>query len=282
MKDNYKKKRKPDENKIIELKSELKMDAEQTGLKAEIQIDNEDSLTGEETKQKLDRDKIIEHETKFKMQDKHIESKPDDKLAKEDSSPEYEKFEPLIEKSTKETIAKNELEITDEKSQLNFVDNSGLVLISSFLPKLFERLDLLEKDNFKNSLSRERAVKVLQYLITEKNEVREYDIALNKIICGMDINQTIEKEFEATKKEKENCRSLLISVIEHWSILKNTTVEGFRESFLKRRGKLEENEEQWILRVEPKAFDMLIDQIPWSYSILKFKWMNKPVYVEWR
>ncbi len=174
------------------------------------------------------------------------------------------------------------IEDSAELSEPMFIDNAGLVLISPFLPRFFEKLDLTNENIFKDNSLRERAIKLLQYLITGKSEIFEYDIALNKIICGMDINQTIKKEFEITDEEKENCESLLKSVIEHWTALKNTSVKGLRESFLLRRGKLQENENQWNINVEHKTFDVLLDTIPWSFSIIKLNWMNKPVYVEWR
>jgi hypothetical protein len=36
------------------------------------------------------------------------------------------------------------------------------------------------------------------------------------------------------------------------------------------------------LSVEAKAFDMLLEQLPWSYSTIKFPWMARPIYTEWR
>ena len=47
--------------------------------------------------------------------------------------------------------------------------------------------------------------------------------------------------------------------------------------------KLEWLEEDRItLTVEPRAFDMLLDQRPWSISIVKLPWMPLPLYVTWR
>ena len=38
----------------------------------------------------------------------------------------------------------------------------------------------------------------------------------------------------------------------------------------------------WHLLVEPRAFDMLLDQLPWSFSMIKHPWMDRVVYVDWR
>ena len=75
---------------------------------------------------------------------------------------------------------------------------------------------------------------------------------------------------------------LLQSVISQWKVLGNTSIEGLRESFLRREGVLEWHEEQTLLRVSPKSFDMLLDSIPWTINLLKFPWMDKPLHVNWR
>ena len=62
----------------------------------------------------------------------------------------------------------------------------------------------------------------------------------------------------------------------------NTSVAGFRESFLQREGRLHLQNDAWQLLVEPRSFDMLLDQIPWSFATIKHPWMERVVYVEWR
>jgi hypothetical protein len=75
---------------------------------------------------------------------------------------------------------------------------------------------------------------------------------------------------------------LLSSLIAQWSILGRTSIAGLRESFLQREGALEETDESWRLRVEPRSFDMLLDRIPWGFNPLKLPWMAKVLHVEWR
>jgi hypothetical protein len=55
-----------------------------------------------------------------------------------------------------------------------------------------------------------------------------------------------------------------------------------RESFLQRGGRLQRKGDAWQLAVETRAFDMLLDQVPWSYSTIKFGWMERVIYVDWR
>jgi hypothetical protein len=70
-------------------------------------------------------------------------------------------------------------------------------------------------------------------------------------------------------------------VIQRSGKLSNSTVDGFRVSFLHREGVLTETEEAWTLRVEQRGYDMILQMLPWAFGTIKFTWMEKPLYVEW-
>jgi len=36
------------------------------------------------------------------------------------------------------------------------------------------------------------------------------------------------------------------------------------------------------LTIEPGTFDMLLDSLPWSYSVIKHAWMERAIHVTWR
>ena len=74
---------------------------------------------------------------------------------------------------------------------------------------------------------------------------------------------------------------MLGSVIEHWVILKNTSIEGLRESFLQRNGKLTFANNEWLLQVEQKPYDMLLQSLPWNIGFIKLAWMNQILITEW-
>jgi hypothetical protein len=38
----------------------------------------------------------------------------------------------------------------------------------------------------------------------------------------------------------------------------------------------------WYLTIEPGTFDMLLDSLPWSYSVIKHAWMERAIHVTWR
>jgi hypothetical protein len=71
-------------------------------------------------------------------------------------------------------------------------------------------------------------------------------------------------------------------MIQHWKILGSTSVAGLRETFLQREGQLTRRDDHWQLLVEPRPFDMLLDQLPWGYSTVKFPWMQQVMHVDWR
>ena len=71
-------------------------------------------------------------------------------------------------------------------------------------------------------------------------------------------------------------------MIAHWKKLGNTSVNSLRESFLLRNGKLSETEQYWQLQVEGRAWDVLLNYLPWGYSIISLPWMKKRIQVEWK
>ena len=77
--------------------------------------------------------------------------------------------------------------------------------------------------------------------------------------------------------------SLILGMIQNWKAIGNTSIQGFRESFLNRKGVLTlDQNNYWHLKVEPKTFDMLLDSLPWSFSIIKHPWMDRVIHVKWR
>ena len=81
--------------------------------------------------------------------------------------------------------------------------------------------------------------------------------------------------------EKVAGQEFLETIIHHWSILKNTSIEGLRTTFLQRVGRLADEDGGWQLHTEAKSYDILIDSLPWSFSIIKFPWMTKPLFTQW-
>ncbi len=163
-----------------------------------------------------------------------------------------------------------------------YIDNAGLVLLAPYIPRYFDMLGLLENNKFKNREAAERGVHLLQYLLNESTDSFEYQLVLNKLLCGVDAGVPIVRAIEITSEEIAASESLLKGVIGNWPILKNTSIAGLRESFLQREAHLQLKNESWQLLVQSKAFDMLLDSLPWSYATIKLSWMKRPIQVDWR
>ena len=160
--------------------------------------------------------------------------------------------------------------------------NAGMVIAAPYLPRLFAELNLTEGRKFRDDESRERAVHLLQFMVTERENTPEHEMVLNKILCGMDTAAPIKLRIELSDREKTMMESLIRGMIQNWTKLGNTSVAGFRESFLQREGTLRLMDESWKLEVFPRAFDMLLDYIPWTFATIKHSWMDQVVHVQWR
>jgi len=163
-----------------------------------------------------------------------------------------------------------------------YINNAGQVLLTPYFPILFERLGLIEGGQFIDETARTRAVYALQYMVDGVGELPEYMMILNKLICGVESGRLTVRDAVISDAEKELIDGLLAAAIENWQGLGQTSVNGLRESFLQREGKLQLRDNQWYLLVESRSYDMLLDRMPWSYSTIKHAWMERVIHVEWR
>lgn len=163
-----------------------------------------------------------------------------------------------------------------------YLANAGMVIAAPYLPRLFELLGLTEQSRFTSREAAERGVHLLQYMVDERTSTPEYRLVLNKILCGVKPGIPIIREIEITDKETEAITGMMTAMIQNWKIIGNTSISGFRESFLQRKARLMRKNDAWHLQVEERAFDMLLDQIPWSFSTIKYSWMDRVIFVKWR
>jgi hypothetical protein len=160
-----------------------------------------------------------------------------------------------------------------------FIQNAGLVLLALYLPAFFNRLNVLSGDGKVGDLP--RAMALLRYLVFESDDFEEMELVLEKLLCGIPLVESIAGRHNILDEEEEQAHELLQSVIEHWTILKNTTPAGLRHSFLQREGKLSFRNNQWELTVHRQAHDILLDYLPWSISMIKLQWMPHLLVVKW-
>ncbi len=160
--------------------------------------------------------------------------------------------------------------------------NSGMVLCWPFFGRFFGALGLVEQGKFKGQQAEERAVQLLQYLATGLTSFEEWDLSLNKVLCGVSVNTPISPNLELTVEEEELVRKLINGTIFNWEKMRGTRLETFRETFFMREGILYEKDNRWELIVERKAYDVLMDTMTWNISMINLSWMKKRLNVQWK
>ena len=176
-----------------------------------------------------------------------------------------------------ESSQEDELEVT-------LVGNAGLCLLSPWFPRLFFLLGYQDEErrNFKDTASRIRAVFLLQYLVNpEEKDYREPELAFNRLLVALPAQVPLPKRVELTDEEKEMADNMLASIKSNWSKMDGTSVNGFRQCFIQRDGRLEQQDEKWLLTIESRAYDILLDTIPWAFRQIRFPWLKKYIQVSW-
>jgi hypothetical protein len=168
-----------------------------------------------------------------------------------------------------------------------YIDNAGLVLTAPFIPHLFSELGMLEKTadgalQLGQPATATRAVHLLQYLVTSQTATPEPLLALNKILAGVPTAAVVGAQIEATEQEIALCGKLLASMLANWPALSTgTSPAGLQQTFMQRAGRLTYDGDKWLLKVERKTLDVLVDQVPWSFRMIFHSWMPQPLHVEW-
>jgi hypothetical protein len=173
---------------------------------------------------------------------------------------------------------------TDEsviETNRTIIENSGLSLIASYLPSIFNHLGFTERGRFKTKSHAYRAAYLLEYLVSGRQRNYDYTMKFNKLLCGLKSEEILPRYKRLTQIERNEAEELIGSVIKNWKALKSTSSKGFRRSFLQRKGILTEREDGWTLQVEKKGYDLLLDSIPWTFSLIRLPWMDKHIRVEW-
>ena len=166
-----------------------------------------------------------------------------------------------------------------------YVNNAGIMLLSPFFSRLFYILNYLNDTRQMENKNKIRAIFVLQYIIYgEEKSYQEAELALTKLLVGWNNEQPLPKKITLTDKEIEMADNLLLSAKGMWEKMRNTSEMVFREAFLQRGGELmyDEYANKWNITVEEKAYDILLDTLPWSFRVVNSPWTNYLLIVRWR
>ena len=169
---------------------------------------------------------------------------------------------------------------------VHHIDNAGLVLLAAYLPDLFQRLGLVEHDRggrhrFKDGDAQGRAVHVLQHLARGRCDDPEPHLVLNKVLAGLPLETPLSRGVVLEPGEEAVCRGLLEAAAANWPAIGAASVEGLREAFLQREGRLVHAADGWRLTVARRTLDVLVDRLPWSFTLTFHGWMREPLHVSW-
>jgi hypothetical protein len=159
-----------------------------------------------------------------------------------------------------------------------FIGNAGVVIVAPFLPALFTRTGL---NNDGQVTDGSTALSLVHYCVKGNPYPAEFELLLPKLLCGIAPETLVDPMPLTDENMMKEADEMLASVIEHWSVLKDTSIGGLREAFLQRPGKLVFSEDEWLLFVEQKPYDMLLEQLPWNIGMIKLPWMKYILRTHW-
>lgn len=163
-----------------------------------------------------------------------------------------------------------------------YIENAGMILLHPYLTRFLNTVGLIRNGKFADTEKQAQAIHLMQYLTSGEVGVEEYELVLPKVLCGMPVQCPVAREVELDPDWLEEADHLLEVVVQQWKALGEVSTASLREGFLSRPGKLSKKENGWLLQVEQKAIDVLLDRLPWGLSLVKFPWMKEMMHVEWR
>ncbi|KGM28982.1 hypothetical protein KS18_04175 [Photorhabdus luminescens] len=161
------------------------------------------------------------------------------------------------------------------------VSNAGILILWPMLPRLFNQLDLLEKQKFIHHQAQFSAISFLNYLICGNEEIQVEPNILNNILCGLMVNESIELAPVEPEKQLiiDQWLDAIISQLPGW---KKLTRNDARQLFLQRPGELLINDQEINITVEHQPFDVLLTDWPWPLNIAKLPWLARPLLIDWQ
>lgn len=164
-----------------------------------------------------------------------------------------------------------------------YIGNAGLVLFSPMLSTAFKKLEYLDlQGRFATDLLKERAIHFLAYLSHKQEETPEEELVLNKLMTGWELNTPIQSDISLTEGEMEVAEGMIDEIRSKWRGMENTSNDTFRTSWMQRAGRLKlDKYSTWVLRVDQKAYDLLLSRLPFSFQVVDSSWSNVTIRVEW-
>lgn len=254
----------------------IEKDQQETTISDKKQLTNERESNPTDTGSIDNTIDSTEQQKTAERQTEHIDQSVQKKLS------EAEQLEILTKKLEPEQLIINldQLPKTPLPAVNGFIaENAGLVLLHPFLKHLFLKLELLDGDNqLKDPV---RAVHILHFAATGIECDYEYSMTFEKYLCNVPLDLAIPKDIQLSDDIKQEVDALLNSALDHWKALKSKSIALLRNEFLQRPGKLMIDEQSPRIVFERKAFDLMLDKLPWNISIVKLVWLDSMIFIEW-
>ena len=180
-----------------------------------------------------------------------------------------------------ETDSKDLVNEASEQTEPLYFSNAGLIVCHPLLPELLKRCECTVDNKFIGTNKKQYAVHLLHFLSTGKEKGMEYELGFEKFLCGYEQNIPVDRNIILKDEHKQECLNVLQSILTNWSALKNTSIDGLRENFFFREGKLDRKKTPVKLYVGRNTIDILLEKLPWSISVVKLPWLNDIIFVEW-
>lgn len=161
-----------------------------------------------------------------------------------------------------------------------YVQNAGLILIHPFLKTFFEHCDLLDPKT-QQLIDPELCAHLLHYIATGNINAPEYEMIFEKFLCNIPLEQPINRHIKLSRKHKTQAKNVIESVQHNWSPMKKSSIALLQNEFFQRSGKLEISNHDYILTVERKTQDILLDRLSWGIGLVKLPWQKKFIFINW-
>jgi len=143
---------------------------------------------------------------------------------------------------------------------------------------LLKELGWVKEKRFIEDAACQRAIWLLQYIASGRNEVAEEELLLNKLLCGWPLADPVDPACFPGQESLQAADIMLEKWIKDWKKDRTFSLSWFRGSFLQREGVLiRRHDENWQLNVENKTEDIIIDKP----SVIRYSWMPELLFVQW-
>jgi len=163
-----------------------------------------------------------------------------------------------------------------------YVDDAGLVILWPFLERFLLRAGVLGEDRrFLDAAAQLQAVALVGSLAIADPAPLEFRLPLAKLLCGRPFESDFALERPLAPEQLAEGDRLLAAVIDRVPALGEPSIPELRAGFLARPGALGARDGAWLLQVERRPHDAVLDRFPWSWGWVRLPWMPGPLRVEW-